>query len=140
MKTPQEFFTIYKQSAWTKDTESMTALYHDDVVIFDMWQHGYQKGLTHWSVSINNWLGSLGEEKVNVNFEMIEVHEGGNAAFGNAVITYQAITQDSKILRSMRNRITVGFLRQNDGWKVAHQHTSSPINSELKAILDFKET
>jgi ketosteroid isomerase-like protein len=137
MKTLQDFFTIYKQSAWNKDAESMVGLYNDDVVIFDMWIQGYQKGLSEWSTVIKHWLGSLGEEKVNVIFEMIEVCQGDNVGFGSALITYQAISKGNAIIRSMRNRITVGFVKQKDVWKVVHQHTSSPINSDLQAILSF---
>jgi ketosteroid isomerase-like protein len=137
MKTLQDFFTIYKQSAWNKDSERMIGLYDENVVIFDMWMKGYQKGLTEWSVVIKDWLGSLRDEKVNVVFEMIDVHEGDNVGFGSALITYQAISIDNAIVRSMKNRITVGFVRQKEEWKVVHQHTSSPINSELNAILTF---
>jgi ketosteroid isomerase-like protein len=136
MKTPQDFFTIYKQSAWDKDSESMIRLYDEKVVIFDMWMHGYQNGLATWSGVIKDWLGSLGEEKVNVIFEMIEVREGDNVGFASALINYQAVSADQNILRSMKNRITIGFIRQGDKWKVVHQHTSAPIDSDLKAILN----
>jgi ketosteroid isomerase-like protein len=137
MKTTGDFFTIYKQSAWEKDTENMIDLYDDSVVIFDMWDQGYQTGLTGWSLVIKDWLGSLGDEKVNVIFEMIEIHEGDQVAFGSALITYQAISIDNVIIRSMKNRISLGFIKKNDLWKVVHQHTSAPINSELQAILKF---
>ena len=137
MKSPQDFFTIYKQSAWDKDTKSMIALYHDNVVIFDMWDQGYQTGLTEWSNVIKTWLGSLGDEKVNVIFEMTEIHESNDAGFGSALITYQAISTSNTILRSMKNRVTLGFIKQEDEWKVVHQHTSAPINSNLEGILNF---
>ncbi|MFD0999731.1 YybH family protein [Ohtaekwangia kribbensis] len=137
MKQLQDFFTIYKQSAWNKDTESMIALYHDNVVIFDMWNQGYQTGLTDWSNAIKGWLGSLGDEKVNVIFEMTEIHEGKDVGFGSALITYQAISISNTIVRSMKNRVTLGFIKQKDEWKVIHQHTSAPINSNLEGILNF---
>jgi len=137
MKRPQDFFTIYKQSAWDKDTESMIALYHTDVVIFDMWNQGYQTGLTEWSNVITDWLGSLGDERVNVQFDMIEIHEGNDIGFGSALIIYQAISNNNTIIRSMKNRVTLGFIKQKDDWKVIHQHTSAPINSNLEGILNF---
>jgi ketosteroid isomerase-like protein len=137
MKQIQDFFTIYKQSAWHRDTESMIGLYHDNVVIFDMWKQGYQKGLREWSGVIENWFGSLGEEKVNVIFQMIDIHENDDVGFASALITFQATSTDKAILRSMKNRITVGFVKENDLWKVIHQHTSAPINADLDAILDF---
>jgi ketosteroid isomerase-like protein len=137
MKRIQDYFTIYKQAAWDKDIESMIRLYGDHVVIYDMWTNGYQTGLTEWSSVIKDWLNSLGEEKVNVIFEMIETHESGDIGFGSALITYQAISADNVILRSMKNRVTIGFQKENDTWKAIHQHTSAPINSELVAILNF---
>jgi len=137
MKKPKDFFTIYKQAAWEKDAESMIQLYDDNVVIFDMWNQGYLTGLKDWSSVIKGWLGSLGEEKVNVTFEMIEVRKGDNTGFGSALITYQAISTDNSVIRGMKNRITLGFIKEKDRWKVIHQHTSAPINSNLHAILSF---
>jgi len=137
MKRIQDYFAIYKQSAWGRDTESMIGLYADSVVIFDMWNQGYQTGLNEWSVVIKDWLGSLGDENVNVIFEMIEIHEGQEVGFGSALVTFQAISPENTIVRSMKNRITLGFIRENGEWKVIHQHTSAPINSELEAILNF---
>jgi ketosteroid isomerase-like protein len=137
MKTIQEYFTIYKQSAWEKDTESMMALYTDNVLVFDMWKQGYQTGLKEWSIVIKNWLGSLGDEKVRVTFEMITIHESGHVGFASALITFQAISTGHSVVRSMKNRITLGLIKQNDVWKVHHQHTSAPINAALEAILTF---
>ena len=54
MKQVEDFFTIYKQSAWEKDTTAMISLYDDNVLIFDMWDHGYQTGLNEWSGEIKN--------------------------------------------------------------------------------------
>lgn len=137
MKHPNDFFTIYKQTAWNKDIDGMIALYDDEVLIYDMWAKGYQTGLVEWSGEIKDWLSSLGEEKVNVIFEMITIHESGDVGFASALVSYQAIAPDGNILRSMKNRITVGFQKKNTGWKVIHQHTSAPINDALSAILDF---
>jgi ketosteroid isomerase-like protein len=137
MKRIQDYFIIYKQAAWDKDIERMIRLYDDNVVIYDMWTNGYQNGLAIWSGVIKEWLGSLGEEKVNVIFEMIETYESGDIGFGCALVMYQAVSADNTILRSMKNRITIGFRKEEDMWKVIHQHTSAPINNELVAILKF---
>lgn len=137
MKQIQDYFTIYKQAAWDKDIEEMIGLYDDNVVIYDMWTKGYQIGIAEWAKEINDWLGSLGEENVKVIFEMVQIHESGNIGFGSALITYQAISTDNTILRSMKNRITIGVHKSGNDWKVIHQHTSAPINAELQVILNF---
>lgn len=133
----QDYFKIYAQAAWEKDIKTMIGLYDDNVVIFDMWTNGYQISLMEWSNVITDWLSSLGEEKVKVTFEMIDIRESGDLGFGSALITYAAISPDNTILRSMKNRITIGFHKKIDTWKVIHQHTSAPINSKLEAILNF---
>lgn len=137
MKRPEDFFKIYQQSAWEKDITRMIELYDDNVVVFDMWDRGYQSGLDEWSGEIKNWLGSLGEEKVRVSFEMINLRETGDAAFASALVSFQAIAVDDTVLRGMKNRITIGLVRKGDRWKVIHQHTSAPVNGDLQAILVF---
>jgi ketosteroid isomerase-like protein len=131
-----DFFSLYKDFAWKKDSESMTQLYDESVIVFDMWNKAHYSGLAEWSNTIRQWLGSLQDERVNVIFEMTTIQNGENVSFASSIIQYEAISTDNKILRSMRNRITLGFIRTEQGlWKVKHQHTSAPINADLQAIL-----
>jgi ketosteroid isomerase-like protein len=58
---------------------------------------------------------------------MIEIREGSNVGFGSALITYQAISTNNTIIRTMKNRITIGFIKEEDVWKVIHQHTRLSI-------------
>jgi ketosteroid isomerase-like protein len=134
----EDFFKIYQDAAWNKNPEAMINLYNKDALIFDMWDQGYISNTKEWNNSINDWLGSLGEEKVKVEFEMIKIHHSGNVGFATALIMYQAISSEGAVLRSMKNRITLGFSKIGDKWKVTHQHTSAPISSDdLSAILDI---
>jgi len=134
----EDFFNIYQNSAWHKDATAMISLYDEHAVIFDMWDQGYIVNPLEWSKIITDWLGSLGEEKVKVEFEMIKIHQSGNAGFASALILFQAISSEGAVLRSMKNRITLGFSKSEDGWKVIHQHTSAPVSSNgLTAILDI---
>ena len=132
------FFDIYKNSAWEKDAKAMADLYSDEAILFDMWDDGYISDASKWAAVIENWLGSLGDEKVKVDFEMINIHQSGDVGFANALIQFQAIAKDDSVLRTMKNRITIGCAKFGDSWKVMHQHTSAPVSSNgLKAILDI---
>lgn len=135
MEQVSDFFPLYKNFAWEKNSEGMIKLHDENVVVFDMWNKGHYSGLTEWSAIIKQWLGSLGDERVNVIFEMIKIQQGEEVSFASAIIQYQAISTDNKIIRSMRNRITLGFTKTGNSWKVVHQHTSAPIDSDLRAIL-----
>jgi ketosteroid isomerase-like protein len=130
-----DFFSLYKEFAGAKDSESMIKLYDENVVVFDMWNKGHYLGLAEWSSVIKQWLGALKDENVNVIFKMIKIHGGEDVSFASSMIMYQAISTDNKILRSMTNRITLGFTKTDNIWKVVHQHTSAPINADLQAIL-----
>lgn len=135
MNQPDDFFLLYKEFAWKKDSEGMIDLYDENVMVFDMWSHAYNSSITEWSGIITDWLGSLKEDRVNVNFKMVEIHQEERVGFARAMIQYEAVSKENKILRSMTNRITLGFIKKGNHWKVIHQHTSAPVDSDLKAIL-----
>ena len=138
MKEIEDFFEDYKNAVWQKDATMLLKLYDNEVVSFDMWDIGYYKTLNEWTPEIENWLSSLGEEKVKVDFEMIKVFKSDINGFASGLIKFQAINTQGAVLRKMKNRITVGFSRFEGGWKVIHQHVSAPVTSEnLTAILDL---
>ncbi len=134
----EDFFKMYQNAAWLKDATAMINLYDEHAVIFDMWDEGYISNPSKWTTVIIDWLGSLGEENVKVEFEMVKVFQSGTVGFASALILFQAISTEGAVVRSMKNRITLGFSKFEDGWKVIHQHTSAPISSSgLTAILDI---
>lgn len=138
MKEIEDFFEEYKNTVWQKDATQLLKLYDKEVVSFDMWDLGYYKNLNEWTPDIENWLSSLGEEKVKVDFEMIQVFKSDTCGFASGLIEFQALNSQGAVLRKMKNRITVGFSKFNNGWKVVHQHISAPVSSEdLAAILDL---
>lgn len=135
MERVEDFFSLYKQFAWEKNSDGMINLYDEQVIVFDMWTDEQNTGLTEWSRIIREWLGSLGEERVNVIFEEIKIQSNDTISFATSIVRYQAISADNKIIRGMRNRMTVGLVKKENDWKVTHQHTSAPIDSDLRAIL-----
>ena len=133
-----DFFKSYESAAWHKDAGAMLDLYAEDALIFDMWNKGSYQNHSQWADLISNWLNSLGQEKVKVNFEMVNIRQSGDVGFATAFIQFQAISTEGVVLRSMKNRITLGFIKTDNAWKVIHQHTSAPISSkDLGAILDI---
>lgn len=133
-----EFFKAYQDAAWRKDANMMIHLYDKNALIFDMWDQAFIADSIEWSNTIVDWLGTLGEEKVKVEFEMVQTHQSGNVGFATALIQFQAISSNGTVIRSMKNRITLGFSKFEAGWKIIHQHTSAPISSDgLVAILDI---
>lgn len=137
LKDPSQFFDAYANAAWQKDAALMASLYDEDVVIYDLWNPGSYKGLSSWSAVVQEWLGSLGEDRVRVSFSDIVLHTSETVAFCSALVGFEAIGPDDAVLRGMKNRFSAGFVKRAGGWKVIQQHTSLPIDHELKAVFDI---
>lgn len=134
----EDYFEIYKSAVWEKNAKTLLHLYDENTVSFDMWDKGFHKNLQEWSPEIEDWLGSLKNEKVKVGFEMIKYQKSETLSFSSGLITFQAISNEGKVIRSMKNRITLCFSKIQNKWKVVHQHISAPVKSDdLTAILDI---
>ncbi|TLF42573.1 YybH family protein [Maribacter aurantiacus] len=138
MTETKNFFTTYKDAVWKKDAKALINLYSPEMVAFDMWDQGFYGSLKEWIPEMEHWLGSLGEERVQVDFDRIRLHESDALGFVSGYISFKAIAPDGRVLREMTNRISVGFTKENGDWKVVHQHISAPVrSSDLTAVLEL---
>ena len=129
-------FEAYRSAVLNKSVERLMALYDEDVLAFDTWDAWSLAGAREWREMNQDWLGSLGSETVEVEFEDTRTYQGGDTAAASAVLTFRAVSETGEILRSMQNRLTWVAARRGDRWKIVHQHTSVPIDSKaLKAVL-----
>jgi ketosteroid isomerase-like protein len=133
------FTSKYKAAVFEKNVEEFVALYGEKVRVFDAWGVWSIDGIGAWRKMATEWLGSLGDESVVVDFDDIlsTVNEG--VAFGSAYVTYTALDRDGKKLRSLQNRHTWGLERNDGVWKTVHEHSSAPADFEtLKISLQRK--
>ncbi|MGF6512450.1 YybH family protein [Paraburkholderia sp. 32] len=117
----------YKAAVLAKDVDAFVALYDRDAVVFDMWGTWSYHGIASWRDMVEGWFGSLGTERVIVDFSAAQTIVAADLAVVHAFATYKAVDADGLELRSMDNRLTMTLRQQADGWKIVHQHTSSPI-------------
>jgi ketosteroid isomerase-like protein len=120
----------YKAAAYAKDVDAFVSLYADDVHVFDMWNQWELRGIDAWRGMAQGWFGSLGTERVVVNFSDVEASVGADLALGHATVTYTAVSAEGKELRSLDNRMTLALRRAGDAWKIFHEHTSGPIEHQ----------
>jgi ketosteroid isomerase-like protein len=125
----------YKAAVFAKDVDSFVALYDRDVFVFDMWGVWSYNGIAAWREMAAGWFGSLGAERVIVDFSDAQTIVAQDLAVVHAFVTYKAVTADGVDLRSLDNRLTVTLRRQGDGWKIVHQHTSAPIDRETAKVI-----
>lgn len=126
----------YAEAVRSKDVDAFTALYDQDVHVFDMWGRWSLHGLIAWREMAMGWFSSLGDERVVVTFDSAHSTVTEDLVVGYAIFSYTAIAPDGTKLRSLSNRATLALRNTSDGWKIFHEHTSAPIDHKsLLAIL-----
>jgi uncharacterized protein (TIGR02246 family) len=119
----------YRNAVHTKDVDAFTAIFDEEVCVFDMWGHWSHDGIDAWRQMAVDWFGSLGDERVRVDFQDVQTIVGDDVAAVHAFVTFTGLSAEGGELRSLTNRLTWALRRRgNDGWKVIHEHTSAPVD------------
>jgi uncharacterized protein (TIGR02246 family) len=126
----------YRAAALAKDVGAFTSLYAADVRVFDAWATYSYEGLAAWRPVVQQWLGRLSDERVEVTAQDVQISCSTDRAVLSAFLTYAALSPAGDRLRAMQNRLTWILARKDDAWKIVHEHTSVPISEDLKAILE----
>ncbi|HVZ79205.1 MAG TPA: nuclear transport factor 2 family protein [bacterium] len=136
MHSPEEFLPAYQKAVWEKDVEAFAALFDPAIHVFDMWGRWSFEGLPAWKEMAKGWLGSLGADRCQVEFQDTHLETSGDLAWLTTTVTFRGVDPSGKELRSLQERMTAVIRRKNGDWKVVHGHHSGPIDhSTLKVIL-----
>ena len=128
---------VYSESAYAKDVDRFMTMYDDDVRIFDLWGTWQITGASAWRTGIEGWFGSLGDERVLVDFDDITATVSGELAALTAMVGYSAESAAGERIRQMTNRLTWVLTLTDGGWRVVHEHTSAPVDDASgKVILE----
>ncbi|HTJ94736.1 MAG TPA: nuclear transport factor 2 family protein [Pararobbsia sp.] len=125
----------YRAAVLAKDVDRFIALYDTNVLVFDMWGVWTYDGIAPWRDMAAGWFGSLGTDRVIVDFADTQAHVTHDLAVVHAFVKYKAIDTDGIELRAMDNRMTATLRQQGDAWKIFHQHTSAPIAFDTTKAL-----
>ena len=117
----------YKAAVFAKDVDAFVALYARDIRVFDMWGRWEHRGLAAWRETVAAWFGSLGDERVVVDFSDVQSELSPELASGHAFARFAAIDADGTELRALNNRFSVVLRREGGAWKIAHEHSSAPL-------------
>ncbi|NML31715.1 YybH family protein [Paraburkholderia antibiotica] len=125
----------YQAAVFAKDVNAFVALYDREVRIFDMWGAWSYEDVASWRQMVEGWFGSLGTERVIVDFSDVQTSVAGELAVAHAFVNYKAVDTNGAALRSMDNRLSLALRQAGGGWKIVHQHTSSPIETGTAQVL-----
>lgn len=133
-----ELAARYADAVFRKDEAAFLALYAADAVVYDLWDQWFYAGREAWARSVQQWFGSLGEDRVTVGFTPTMARIEGDAAAWCAIVRYAAIDPAGSELRSMENRMSWSLFRRDGDWSIVHQHSSAPATvGTLKISLSF---
>jgi uncharacterized protein (TIGR02246 family) len=126
----------YRAAVQAKDVDAFVALYDEDVCVFDLWGRWSYDGADVWRGMVEEWFGSLGNDRAAVEFEDVQTIVGDGVAAAHAFVTFKGLSAEGEELRVMHNRMTWA-LRKTDGgdWKVVHEHTSAPVDFETAKVV-----
>ena len=127
--TVQELLRAYREAAFAKDIEAFIAIYDKDIDVFDAWGPAWHyQGLESWRGMVERWFGGLGDKRVLVEMEQVQIREMQGAAFVLTIVKYTALSAIGERLHSLDNRLT-WLLEPREGvWKIVHEHTSAPAD------------
>jgi uncharacterized protein (TIGR02246 family) len=127
MSEVESLLDAYRDAVDAKDVDAFVAIFADDVLVFDMWGTWSHDGIDAWREMAEGWFGSLGDERVRVDFDDVQTTVGEDVAVLSAFVTFAGLSADGEELRSMNNRLTWGLRTVDGTWKVVHEHTSAPV-------------
>ena len=128
-------FDAYQTAVYGKDVDAFVELFDADIFAFDMWGQWSYQGIDAWRKMAAGWLGSLGTDRVVVEFADIHVTTASDLAYAHATVTFRAVDLDGKKLREMQNRLTWALAYSPGGWKIVHQHTSAPVDPATGKLI-----
>jgi uncharacterized protein (TIGR02246 family) len=116
----------YIAAVSAKDADAFADLYADDVRAFDTWAPGLNEGREAIRTMATEWFSSVGTDQIRVEFQEVRTIEGDDVTVVHAFVRFSGHSAEGEELRSMTNRLTWGLRRTSGGWKIAHEHTSTP--------------
>jgi uncharacterized protein (TIGR02246 family) len=135
MKEIELLFETYKNAVFQKDVEAFVSIFDGQVRIFDVWTKWSSDGLTAWRGMAKGWFASLGTDRIVVTFSDILIQGTGELAAATAFVKFAAISENGEELRYLENRLTWVAQKKDSGWKIIHEHTSSPIDFETMKVI-----
>jgi len=135
MESVRHILDVYRDAVLAKDVDGFLALYAADARIFDMWGAWSYDDAEAWRRNVEGWFASLGSETVGVAFDDVRTIATGDLVVAQAFVTYRGLSADGTELRSMQNRVTFALGRRDGGWRIVHEHSSSPAAFETGKVM-----
>lgn len=132
METVQNVLDQYKTAVYNQDIELFMELYDDSIHVYDSWNTWEVTSKVQWMNVIENWFNGLKRDMstLKVSFEDCVITENANIAFIYSSVRFSEFNSHNIEFRHLTNRFTLGLKYINNKWKIVHEHSSLPIDSD----------
>ena len=125
----------YRKAVFAKDVDALVSLYEHDARVFDLWGEWSYDGIKAWRGMVTGWFESLGDERVMVETDVVQIVASSDLASLHAFVIYKGMSSEGKELRAMRNRLTWTLRQKGGGWRISHEHTSAPVDPGTSKVI-----
>lgn len=116
----------WAQSVRARDLDGILAGHADDVVLFDVPPPVQTRGIrayrASWRDQFFRWFGDSGVFEV----DELEITAGDDVAFCHGLIRCAGTDPTGRQTAELNVRLTVGLVKVDGAWTVAHEHHSEP--------------
>lgn len=135
--TVNDVLNNYVAAVYEKDVEKFLAGYARNVHIYDAWNSWESNGIDEWKAAVTEWFNGLEEDMLlRVELYNDSRKENEELAYVQGTVSFAAVDTEGKELRKMNNRFSFMMEKSAGSWRITHEHSSLPINTENdKAIF-----
>jgi ketosteroid isomerase-like protein len=122
------------------DAQRLIDRYTADVVMFDLAPPLGRRGDAARDVAGQlAWFGTF-DGPVDLQVTELEIEVGGDLAWAHSLNRLSATPKGMDFAFEMWFRATYALRKTADGWRIAHEHTSTPfyMDGSLRAATDLK--
>lgn len=118
----------------SKNVDAVLAQYAPDVTTFDLLEPLAHRGVDGVRERLQGWFASF-SATIDYDITGIELELSGDVAFDHHFVHVRGKNVDGAVI-DMWFRETVGWRKEGGQWKVAHQHSSVPLDmSTMKGVI-----
>jgi uncharacterized protein (TIGR02246 family) len=120
-----------------RDVDGVLKQVASDVVSFDVGKPLVQTGIEVIRKRLEEWFSAY-DGTINFVVRDLAVHGGEDVAFSHALVHISGRLNTGTVA-SMWVRSTIGWIRKEQRWLAAHEHTSDPMDFETgRTLTDLK--
>ena len=124
------------EAVWTKDLDRLMSFYAADVVYFDLVPGLRYTGSPALRARFSDWFEAF-EGPIGQEIRELTISASGELAVAHMLIRASGTVKSGREV-GYWVRATSSFRRSSDGWAIAHEHVSLPVDFESRsAVMDL---